>query len=90
MRRGGDEHGLQNIAEPPEPLYTENPDLSKGEIKQVDWAVDGADVTVTRTVTRDGVVIHDDVFNTHYMPWQAKYEYGPGTDVPTPEPTQNP
>jgi vancomycin resistance protein YoaR len=85
-----DTSGLQNIVEPPEPLYTENPDLAKGEIKQIDWAVDGADVTVTRTVTRDGVVIHDDVFNTHYMPWQAKYEYGPGTDVPTPEPTKNP
>jgi vancomycin resistance protein YoaR len=85
-----DTSGLQNVVEPPDPLYEENPDLAQGEIKQVDWAVDGADVTVTRTVTRDGVVIHDDVFNTHYMPWQAKYEYGPGTDVPTPEPTQNP
>jgi vancomycin resistance protein YoaR len=85
-----DTSGLQNVVEPPDPLYTENPDLAKDEIKQVDWAVDGADVTVTRTVTRDGVVIHDDVFNTHYMPWQAKYEYGPGTDVPTPEPSQNP
>jgi vancomycin resistance protein YoaR len=85
-----DTSGLQNIVEPPEPLYEENPDLAQGVIKQVDWAVDGADVTVTRTVTRDGAVIHDDVFNTHYMPWQAKYQYGPGTDVPTPEPTQNP
>jgi vancomycin resistance protein YoaR len=85
-----DTSGLQNIVEPPAPLYEENPDLAKGEIKQVDWAVDGADVTVTRTVIRDGVVIHDDVFNTHYMPWQAKFQYGPGTDVPTPEPTQTP
>jgi hypothetical protein len=49
--------------------------------------VAGADVTVTRTVTRAGAVIHDDVFETHYLPWQAKYQYGPGTDVPTPEPT---
>jgi vancomycin resistance protein YoaR len=79
--------GLQNVVEPPDPLYEENPDLSQGEIKQIDWAVDGADVTVTRTVTRDGATIHDDVFATHYMPWQAKYQYGPGTDVPTPEPT---
>jgi vancomycin resistance protein YoaR len=82
--------GLQNIVEPPEPLYIENPDLSKDEIKQVDWAVDGADVTVTRTVTRDGSIIHDDIFETHYLPWQAKYEYGPGTDVPTPEPSPAP
>jgi vancomycin resistance protein YoaR len=82
--------GLQNVVEPPAPLYEENPDLQKDEIKQVDWAVDGADVTVTRTVARDGSTIHDDTFTTHYMPWQAKYQYGPGTEVPTPEPTPNP
>jgi vancomycin resistance protein YoaR len=82
--------GLQNIVKPPDPLYEENPDLSKGEIKQVDWAVDGANVSVSRTVTRDGVVIHDDIFNTHYIAWQAKFQYGPGTEVPTPEPTPNP
>jgi vancomycin resistance protein YoaR len=82
--------GLQNIVQAPDPLYTENPDLDKGQIKQVDWAVDGADVSVTRTVTRDGTVIHDDVFNTHYIAWQAKFEYGPGTDVPTPEPSPTP
>ncbi len=82
--------GLQNVVEPPDPLYTENPDLDKGEIKQVDWAVDGADVTVNRTVTRNGSIIHDDIFDTHYLPWQAKFEYGPGTDVPTPEPSPTP
>ncbi len=83
--------GLQNIVKPPDPLYTENPDLSKDEIKQVDWAVDGADVSVNRTVSRDGAVIHDDVFNTHYIAWQAKYEYGPGTEnIPTPAPSPTP
>ncbi len=82
--------GLQNVVEPPPPLYEENPDLQKDEIKQVDWAVAGADVSVTRTVTRDGNIIQDDTFATHYLPWQAKYQYGPGTEVPTPEPTPNP
>jgi vancomycin resistance protein YoaR len=82
--------GLQNIVKPPDPLYEENPDLAKDVIKQVDWAVDGADVTVTRTVTRDGSIIHNDTFETHYLPWQAKFQYGPGTEIPTPEPTPNP
>jgi vancomycin resistance protein YoaR len=82
--------GLRNIVKPPDPLYEENPDLAKDVIKQVDWAVDGADVTVTRTVTRDGSIIHDDTFETHYLPWQAKFQYGPGTEIPTPEPTPNP
>ena len=85
-----DTSGLQNIVEPPEPLYEENPDLAQGEIKQVDWAVDGADVTVTRQVYRDGAIFFEDIFNTHYLPWQAKYQYGPGTEVPTPEPTETP
>jgi vancomycin resistance protein YoaR len=85
-----DSSGLQNITDPPDPLYEENPELSQGEIKQVDWAVDGADVTVTRQVYRDGAVLYDDVFSTHYVPWQAKYQYGPGTEIPTPEPPENP
>jgi vancomycin resistance protein YoaR len=74
--------GLQNVEAPPDPQYIENSALGKGEIKQVDWAVAGANVSVYRTVTRSGTVIHDDVFTTHYQPWRAVYEYGPGTDIP--------
>ncbi len=80
--------GVTNVVPAPPPLYKENPDLAKGDIKQVDWAAEGADVTVTRTVTRDGAVYLQDKFFTQYEPWQAKYEYGPGTEnIPTPEPT---
>jgi vancomycin resistance protein YoaR len=85
-----DTSGLQNVVEPPDPLYEENPDLPQGKIKQVDWAVDGADVIVRRQVYRAGTLIQDDTFTTHYMPWQAKYQYGPGTEIPTPEPTEAP
>ena len=74
--------GVTNVVEAPEPKYIENPELDKGEIKQVDWAADGADVTVTRTVTRNGEVINSDTFFTRYRPWQAVYEYGPGTELP--------
>ncbi len=77
--------GLQNKVDPPEPLYKENPELASGVIKQVDWAVEGADVSIRRVVTRDGALVHDDLFNTHYTPWRAVYEYGPGTEIPTPE-----
>jgi vancomycin resistance protein YoaR len=72
--------GLTNKQDPPEPLYQENSELKKGEIKQVDWAIEGADVTVTRFVWRDGQIIIDDIFGTHYMPWRAVCEYGPGTN----------
>jgi len=74
--------GLANVEEAPEPLYQENEDLNKGEIRQVDWEADGADVTVFRTVMRDGQVYLEDTFATHYLPWRAVYEYGPGTKIP--------
>jgi vancomycin resistance protein YoaR len=81
-----DTTGLQNVTDPPDPLYEENPDLAQGTLRQVDWAVDGADVTITRTVYRDGGVLHSDVFATHYLPWREVWQYGPGTEIPTPEP----
>lgn len=77
--------GVTNVVKAPEPKYEENPDLKEGEIKQVDWAADGADVTVTRTVTRNGEVINSDTIFTRYRPWQAVYQYGPGTEIPEQE-----
>ena len=74
--------GLQNVVPPDEPVYEENPELPDGEIKQVDWEVEGADVTITRTVSKGGQVLFDDSFSTHYLPWRAVYEYGPGADIP--------
>jgi vancomycin resistance protein YoaR len=82
--------GPQNPVDPPDPLYTENPELAEGVIKQVDWSAEGADITINRTVYRDGSVYFQDSFTTHYEAWQAKYEYGPGTTIPTPSPTDAP
>ena len=80
--------GLTNITPPPEPIYRENPALPKGEIKQVDWKVEGADVNIHRTVTRDGKVYLEDSFFTRFQPWRDIFEYGPGTEgIPTPTPT---
>lgn len=72
--------GLTNIVESPEPLYRENPELPSGTVKQVDYAVEGADVVVRRTVTRNGSILHQDTFSTHYDAWRDIYEYGPGTE----------
>jgi vancomycin resistance protein YoaR len=77
-----DTTGLQNVVEPPEPKYIENGDLGKGEMRQVDWAVAGGDVTISRVVTRNGEVYLSDQFVTHYQPWRDIYEYGPGTKIP--------
>ena len=80
-----DTTGLTDVAKPPFPVYEENKDLDKGEIKKVDWAVDGATVVVTRTVTRNGDTIHRDTFKTKYEPWAAVCQYGPGTKDYPPE-----
>jgi vancomycin resistance protein YoaR len=73
---------ISNEEEAEEPLYVENPDLKKGEIKQVDWEADGMDVVVERTVYRDGEVLFSDITKTEYQPWRAVYEYGPDTKLP--------
>ena len=78
--------GPVNTVEAPDPKYVENDELDEGEIKQIDWQAQGADVTVNRTVYRDGNVLFQDSFFTQYQPWQAVFEYGPGTEIPTPEP----
>jgi vancomycin resistance protein YoaR len=71
--------GLRNVVEPPDPVYEINEELGTGDIEQVDWAVEGADVSITRTVRRGGQVYFTDQFNTHYEPWKTVCEYGPGT-----------
>lgn len=81
-----DSTGPTNIVQPPDPVYRENAELAQGTKKQVDWAVEGADVTVTRTVTRNGEVLYNDKFFTQYEPWGDVWEYGPGTEIPTPTP----
>ncbi len=77
-----DTTGPSNVVSAPAPLFEVNDELRKNEMKQVDWAANGADVTVTRTVTRDGAVYFQDEFSTHYEPWQAICEYGPDSKNP--------
>ncbi|MGD0878404.1 MAG: VanW family protein [Anaerolineales bacterium] len=76
--------GLRNVVPAPAPLIQENPDLPPGTCKQTDYAGDGADITVVRTVTRNGqqLTLDGNTINTHYQPWQAVYQYGPGVDNP--------
>lgn len=74
--------GLMNVVEPPEPVYRENPELPQDTIVQVDWAVEGASVDVSRVVYKDGSVYLTDTINTTYRPWPDSFDYGPGTKLP--------
>jgi len=59
-------------------VYQEDPTLPQGTTNQVDWAKDGVDVTVRRTVAEGDVVIHQDTFFSRYKPWRAVYLVGTG------------
>jgi len=74
--------GPVNIVKAPEAKYVENEKLAKNKFKQIDYSADGADIDVNRTVYKDGQVYFQDSYQTHYVPWQAVYEYGPGTKIP--------
>jgi vancomycin resistance protein YoaR len=78
---------IENVQPAKPDIWELNTELEAGEIEQVDWAVEGAHVTVTREVfNRDGDLIRQDVFVSRYIPWQNIYQYGPGTELPTPTP----
>ncbi len=49
--------GPKNIVPAPAALFKPNPDLNPGQMTQTDYAANGADVTVDRTVTKDGAVL---------------------------------
>jgi vancomycin resistance protein YoaR len=74
--------GPTNVVPPLPPLFEENPELEADQIKQVDYSAQGADVNVSRTVWRNGQIYFTDQFQTHYQPWAAVCEFGPGTEDP--------
>ncbi len=78
---------IENIVPAKPDIWELNEKLPPGEVEQVDWAVEGADVTVGRSVyNANGELIRQDTFVSNYIPWQNIYQYGPGTELPTPEP----
>ncbi|MFN2187334.1 MAG: VanW family protein [Candidatus Promineifilaceae bacterium] len=79
---------IENVTPAKPDIWELNEDLDEGEIEQIDWAVEGADVTVERTVYNlFGDLLRQDTFVSHYIPWQNIFQYGPGTELPEPEPT---
>ena len=68
--------GVTNEVDSPAPKWEANPQLTT-DWTQVDWAVKGADVTVTRSVSRNGQVINQDRYFTHYLAWAAVCQYNP-------------
>ena len=70
---------ISDIVPAPEEKYVENSDLYAGQIRQIDYSADGADVRVYRNVyASDGSLVKRDQLFTHYSPWQAVFEVAPG------------
>jgi vancomycin resistance protein YoaR len=63
----------------PPAQYQDDPTLPSGQVKQVDFSANGADVYFTRTVTKNGKVLYYDKFTSDYQPWQAIYLRGTKT-----------
>ena len=59
----------------PAAKYVSSAELPRGAVKQIDWAADGYDLYITRTI-RDRGVVRTDRTTTNYKPWQAIYEVG--------------
>jgi vancomycin resistance protein YoaR len=57
-------------------VYTDDPTLKKGVTKQIDFAHDGADVTIWRKILVNGQVVKRDKFFSRYDPWVARYLVG--------------
>ncbi|RME97201.1 MAG: hypothetical protein D6768_20230 [Chloroflexi bacterium] len=65
---------IENVVKPPPPLYEQVPGLPKGTVKQVDWAKEGMDVTVTRVVKQGESILYSDEIVSRYRPWRAVYQ----------------
>jgi vancomycin resistance protein YoaR len=73
-----------NVSEPvvssfvkaPEDKYEDDPTLPKGVVKQIDFKADGATVSFTRDVVKDGETIISDKFVSSYSPWQSVFLRG--------------
>ena len=78
-----EEPTFANVTEPPPDIWEYNEELEEGEIEQVDWAVEGADVTIRRVVRNaNGDLLEDDYFISNYIPWPNIYQYGPDARLP--------
>jgi vancomycin resistance protein YoaR len=67
--------GTSNFRSPPT-KYEDDPTLEQGQEKVTSSGSSGFDVTVHRTVTRNGKVVHSDNFLSQYVPWTKVVKRG--------------
>ncbi len=73
---------ITNIQKPEPPIYKEDSSLPKGTLKQIDWAKDGMDVLVKRTIRDANGKVTEEKIVSKYEAWRSVFAYGPGTQLP--------
>ena len=73
---------ITNVKPALPPSYQLDATMPAGKIKQVDWAKEGMDVVVKRTIRYGDGQVKEENIVSKYRPWQAVYLYGPGAKVP--------
>ncbi len=79
---------------PGAPVYEYDPDHPAGSVTRLESAHNGLDAVLGRIVyDAEGNVLYEDEFVSEFIPWPARYKYGPGYTPPagaevisTPEP----
>lgn len=67
---------VSNIVAHPPAKYIDDATMPRGTTKQVDFAVDGEDVTLYRETYQNGQLVTREKFFSHYDPWQAVFLRG--------------
>jgi len=75
-----------NMSDPPM-RQTLDASLPAGGIVVDDAGIRGRDVTVWRTVKRNGKIVHEDVFKSHYRPKAGEQRVGPKPPPPKAKPS---
>ncbi len=70
---------------PPEaPIYEYDPTMPAGTVKRLESAHDGLTAVLERIVRdAEGNILHQDRFVSNFVPWSARYRYGPEFIPPT-------
>jgi len=67
---------IYNFVQPGEPIEIETEELEPGEKRQIDTAHVGADAYFTRKIIYADGETKEERFDSHYIPWRAKFEVG--------------
>jgi vancomycin resistance protein YoaR len=81
---------IQGKQDPPDDVEVLDESLAPGARQQVEWAKPGVEVTLPRTVTKNGEVVRTDYFYSNFQPWGNRFLVGPSPETPAVDPEDAP